>query len=1183
MVITMSDIFLKIINMSISASWIVLAVLLFRFVLKKAPKWVSCALWGIVAIRLICPFSIESVLSLIPSAQTVSPEIMFDATPQINSGIPAINSVVNPIISESFTPEPVASANPLQILIPIFAVIWIIGIAVLLFYTAISYFRIKRKVRTAVLLRDNIYQCEAVASPFVLGVIKPKIYLPFNTASNDTQHIIAHEQAHIKRKDHLWKPLGFLILSIHWFNPLVWLGYVLLCRDIELACDEKVVKELNNEQRADYSQALLSCSVNRRMIAACPLAFGEVGVKERVKSILNYKKPALWLIIVAVILCIALTVGFLTNPVNSSVYNSRYETGKCLYDYVVGSNKQTESNELIFDITSDGKIYKSYPDGLTDAIGVIEEFNYTAEDLKKAMESQGEKLNIGNIKKAYKFSDGLLLQKGNGTVYLVTFFNDGRIMSVFKLKKVGECESSKADFTKFEWFYSPVLSALQHSFKGFVFDTEYTHIIASCDSGMMQNLEADKQPEDKTLRFEKGQTVYWTPDTGTVENIPTTSKVTFTVFNEDEERHNLTVVFECLYRDTANCTFAIYLENSDGLLLTQKDSILHLTESVASDGGNDENNMTAYNSRVSYANYTESGDIYVGALNGSKMPISSVQHLPVYKFDTLEDLENFKKTFSDTLTMDKGWDEVPSFNATVENYDKAFFEENTLMLVYVPADNSTHRFNVHSVYCDGKALSIHIQETTKAEVVDCAMAGWFVTVETEDGLIENCTEFDADLNNAIETAADDLRLKYPQFFDVSTDGGLTVYVWQPAEDVYKCHLANTFSESISDNSFAYITGTTIEEMLTVLSTYDIDKEDITIQPVTNPLSSYYYEIDEAYSEKIRKLFWGDEEITLPEDEEITLPELEIPTIPKLHINCKDTSVTALTGTLSWNYEIEDGKMQAVNGDSAHPLAMLERLYEEALKLPQTDYPLKAELKFDITPDKIAVNSWYIDESGENEEFKAQTDGLNIILDNSNKTCIYEVIATWNSSAKYGGTVRYSFCVMPAFSTQNEPEQTENIETGTYYRIYKGDNSYLCYDVYNAEKETVLSEKTDRPLKISMINDNIIDIEIGMGTGIAIHTYYNVDKNVFSREFSYVLSVSDDLIAYIDVPEENPMNNRKVIVQNIFDKNLFYKEFELDFSDVDTPVVNATFSEDALQLTYLSGETQTQTAVTLNLS
>ena len=307
--------FLKLMNMSISASWLVLAVLILRFALKKAPKWVNVILWGIVAVRLICPSSIESALSLIPSTETIPMNIEMAARPAIDSGIDVVNSAVNPIISASFTPNPGASANPLQIWIPVASVIWLLGMVGMALYTAISYLRLYRLLNTAVRYEKNIFQSENVTTPFVLGIFRPKIYLPFQIAEGDLAHVVAHEQAHICRKDHWWKPLGFLLLTIHWFNPLMWLAYVLLCRDIELACDERVIQKLGNVQRADYTQALVSCSVNRRMIAACPLAFGEVGVKDRVKTIMNYKKPAFWLIVVAIILCMIVAVCFLTDPI----------------------------------------------------------------------------------------------------------------------------------------------------------------------------------------------------------------------------------------------------------------------------------------------------------------------------------------------------------------------------------------------------------------------------------------------------------------------------------------------------------------------------------------------------------------------------------------------------------------------------------------------------------------------------------------------------------------------------------------------------------------------------------------------------------------------------------------------------------------------------------------------------
>lgn len=310
----MNELFLKIINMSISASWLILAVLILRLVLKKAPKWVSVLLWGIVAVRLICPFSFESALSLIPSAETFPEKIISGPSFDIQTGISPVDNRINDYLGDRYFEGVIVPANNGNNIMTILTIVWIIGILFLVAYTIISYRRLHREIDTAVHYKDNIFQSENVSSPFVLGIINPRIYLPFSMNEQNLEHVVAHEQAHIRRKDHWWKPLGFLLLTIYWFNPLMWLAYVLLCRDIELACDEKVIKELGNEQRADYTQALVACSVNRRMIAACPLAFGEVGVKDRVKSVMNYKKPAFWIIILAVIACVIVAVCFLTNP-----------------------------------------------------------------------------------------------------------------------------------------------------------------------------------------------------------------------------------------------------------------------------------------------------------------------------------------------------------------------------------------------------------------------------------------------------------------------------------------------------------------------------------------------------------------------------------------------------------------------------------------------------------------------------------------------------------------------------------------------------------------------------------------------------------------------------------------------------------------------------------------------------
>ena len=311
----MSGIFLKLLNLSISASWLVLVVLALRLVLKRAPKWVNVLLWGMVALRLMLPFSIESALSLIPSAETLSPEVVqFDPAPTITSGVEFIDNAVNPSLSESFAAAPLASVNPLYVWTYLAGWVWLIGLAAMLAYALVSYLRLRRRVSASIPLRENIYVCDEVPSPFILGIVRPRIYLP--SALDETQRgsVLSHERAHLARRDHWWKPLGYALLAVYWFNPLLWLAYTLLCRDIELACDERVLRGMDAGQVKDYSSALLACSVPRRMLAACPLAFGEVGVGARVKNALRYKKPAFWVVAASVAVCVVVAVCFLTNP-----------------------------------------------------------------------------------------------------------------------------------------------------------------------------------------------------------------------------------------------------------------------------------------------------------------------------------------------------------------------------------------------------------------------------------------------------------------------------------------------------------------------------------------------------------------------------------------------------------------------------------------------------------------------------------------------------------------------------------------------------------------------------------------------------------------------------------------------------------------------------------------------------
>lgn len=310
----MDDVFLKLVNLSISASWLILAVLVLRVVLKKAPKWVMPLLWGVVALRLVCLFSIESALSLIPSAETIPSEIVTETREPVLYEQATLDIVTNPTLPSAAEVPVGVSRQQAQVDFNIYSVLWLAGMAALLVHALVSAGRLKRKLATAILLRDNIYESEFVDSPFVFGVVKPNIYLPMRMDEGTAAYVIAHERAHLARRDHWWKVLGYLVLALHWFNPLVWVAYILFCRDIELACDEKVVKGLDGAARADYSQALLSCAAPKRAVAACPLAFGEGNIKMRVKSALHYKKPAFWVAAAAVLAVVIVAVCFLTNP-----------------------------------------------------------------------------------------------------------------------------------------------------------------------------------------------------------------------------------------------------------------------------------------------------------------------------------------------------------------------------------------------------------------------------------------------------------------------------------------------------------------------------------------------------------------------------------------------------------------------------------------------------------------------------------------------------------------------------------------------------------------------------------------------------------------------------------------------------------------------------------------------------
>ena len=420
----MDDVFLKLVNLSISASWLILAVLVLRVVLKKAPKWVMPLLWGVVALRLVCLFSIESALSLIPSAETIPSEIVTETREPVLYEQATLDIATNPTLPSAAEVPVGVSRQQAQVDFNIYSVLWLAGMAALLVHALVSAGKLKRKLATAILLRDNIYESEFVDSPFVFGVVKPNIYLPMHMDEGTAAYVIAHEHAHLARRDHWWKVLGYLVLALHWFNPLVWVAYILFCRDIELACDEKVVRGLDGAARADYSQALLSCAAPKRAVAACPLAFGEGNIKTRVKSALHYKKPAFWVAAAAVLAVVIVAVCFLTNPRSDIDAETLLGTS---------SGKITRVS-VAMEETSSGEEYRMSTPEIKDLLSLLDAIEYERLGSASAMQGCYARVYLGDRKEEYcelmLSEDGILANpiKGGKKAQLYELRSGGTVL-----------------------------------------------------------------------------------------------------------------------------------------------------------------------------------------------------------------------------------------------------------------------------------------------------------------------------------------------------------------------------------------------------------------------------------------------------------------------------------------------------------------------------------------------------------------------------------------------------------------------------------------------------------------------------------------------------------------------------------------------------------------------------------
>ena len=528
----MSDLFLELFNRAMAAGWVVLAVFLLRILLKKAPRWIHCGLWALVGLRLVWPFSWESVVSLLPSREVLPPEVLYDRAPEIHTGIGFVNTAVNRSFTPAMTAAEMTSVNPLQVWTWVAGWIWAMGAAALLAYALVSFLRLRK--RAAVFLEeDGLRRCDGIGSPFILGVFRPRIYVPSDLPAEVLAHVKAHEQAHLRRKDHWWKPLGWVLLAVFWFQPLLWAAYILLCRDIESACDEAVVKTMTEEEKKSYSMALVRCAMDRRAIAACPVAFGEVGVKQRVRAVLRYKKPAFWVVIIAVVLCIAAAVCLLTDPVEKPeaaepdplAEGSAYITTECVFLNPLSSAWAGADSGYYYYI-KDGYLITGLRSAMTEApvgkpVGDWQEWPFTEGEWAEKFWITPVAVS-GYTERLYRpLNETTYLLSMDGQLWLVEERGEAGIWSIFALSRTENLESAR-------WSYMEGVDA-EHRPMVLQFDLEYDRLHLDCDVGQIFGATTNVNYEEKIYYAKQTEVIYWTPLNEDGTSAPDRAEISFAV------------------------------------------------------------------------------------------------------------------------------------------------------------------------------------------------------------------------------------------------------------------------------------------------------------------------------------------------------------------------------------------------------------------------------------------------------------------------------------------------------------------------------------------------------------------------------------------------------------------------------------------------------------------------------
>lgn len=794
----MEALFLKLLNMSVTAAYLVAAILILRFFLKKAPRWITCSLWGLVALRLICPFSFESIFSLIPSKDFLPKETVnaFSSfTPTVSQAIEyaaknpvkydlVIDKSGGIVFSEFSAPDNVQFLNPLLIFTIIFSVIWVVGIIGMLTYALISYIRLHGKVRESLATEGNIYICDNIDTPFILGIFRPRVYLPSKMNEADREYVIAHEKAHMKRFDHLWKPLGFFILSVYWFNPVLWLAYILLCRDIEFACDEKVIKSFGKEIKKPYSNALINCSAERKMISACPVAFGETGVKARIKSVLSYKKPAFWVILVSVIVCVITAVCFGTSPKISTLPNGAFYAG---------------GNDIMNPYIDISVKDKTISLGVSGA-SYTEQFTYK------------------------ETADGIELydRDGNKTAHTIEVQKEGVIFD-----GVGYISPS-------DELDKAVHTAIINEFNNYS-DECFTegHIILGIDNKKNDIYKVYLLVTPWSFGFENDCFV-----------------------NESGAAFACIMTFK--YEDSYYILKNIKL-TEEGELLTRSVKKLFPSE---------------YHDRILKGNENDSHDMWLQCKEQAKAYLDKIGRTAIIcKWSDIEHISfsdigmplNVSNHFDSILKWDGYYDYI-GYKEVIENGKRyvyrTVFEERSKTLVFTKEDKST------------------------------------------DEIIKY-TRIDVKTGRNLGEMPQSLKSIYPDYYDLSIKKGLTVYVWKTLGGDYCFSLAAGDDERdliLKTDPKPGLLGVSLNDMREIISSYDISESDVTLVPINHPLSSYIWDYEREFGEKVNAEIKGMLCAYLVESPLKAIPEKEYNYLTEDFFGSDDSSFNIARQFLTSNYD-----------------------------------------------------------------------------------------------------------------------------------------------------------------------------------------------------------------------------------------------------------------------------------------